>query len=181
LSPEAITYLTDQVRSRVQQDLPIMIIGVVPAQDIQRGDPGAILKLGKDHGFDTVLVAVFSSAESEVPRWFPLDGAPEQGGTRPGVSGFETVNYARVELALLDVKADLVVATANGQAWTSLYHLYAPVQSNSYPVIHRSLRIAPIYPPQGHEKDMLRIVAGDEALEQAVLDFQRQLKAAMNG
>jgi hypothetical protein len=107
-----------------------------------------------------------------------LDGAPEQGGSRPQVSGFETNNYALAELALLEVQTGRVVAKAEGQAWSTLNHLYAPVKSNSYPVIHRSLRIAPIYPKEENAKEVLRSIAGDEALEQAVLDLQRQWKKA---
>jgi hypothetical protein len=125
-----------------------------------------------------VLIALFSSAESEVPVYLPLDGAPEQGGARPQVSGFETNNYALAELALLEVQTGRVVAKAEGRAWTQLNHLYAPVESNSYPVIHRSQRIAPIYPKEANAKEVLRSVAGDEALEQAIFDLQKQWQKA---
>ena len=50
---------------------------------------------------------------------------------------------------------------------SDLNRLYVPKISNAYPVIHRSLRVAPIYPPETEAKDVLRSLAADEALEQA--------------
>jgi hypothetical protein len=115
---------------------------------------------------------MFSSAELKVPTYLGLGGSPEQGGGRPNVPGFEANNYALVELALMDVAPGQFVARADGRAWSQLLRLYVPIKSNVYPVIHRSLRTAPIYPPEDQAKDILRSIAGDEALEQAVLHLQ---------
>jgi len=119
-----------------------------------------------------VLVALFSSEESEVPTYLGVTGDPEQGGGRPGVPGYEAVNYALAELALIDAVSGQVVARSEGRVWVRLNRLNVPIKSNAYPVIHRSLRVAPIYPPEADAKDILRSIAGDEALEQAVAKLQ---------
>jgi hypothetical protein len=54
--------------------------------------------------------------------------------------------------------------------------LNVPINSNAYPVIHRSLRVAPIFPPEKDAKDILRSIAGDEALEQAVSKLEQAWK-----
>ena len=118
------------------------------------------------------MVAVFSSAESEVFAYLPLTGDPEQGGTRPLVPGFEAHNYALAELALVRIDNGTTLHRSDGRAWARLNRLNTPLDSNAYPVIHRSGRVAPIYPTEENAKDILRSIAGDEALEQAVMHMQ---------
>lgn len=168
LSEKARAFLAHQVRERVEGATPIHVAQVLTAGSASESQgPEALAKLARDQGLAYLLVAVFSSAESEVPAYLPLTGDPEQGGSRPGVPGFEAVNYALAELALVDARSGLVVARSDGRAWARLNRLYVPKVSNSYPVIHRSLRVAPIYPPETEAKDVLRSLAADEALEQA--------------
>jgi hypothetical protein len=169
LSDHAKAFLSDQVRRRVEPATPIRVVKVLTVADpSQRQDRQTLAKLAQEQGLSYVLVALFSSAESEVPLYLPLGGDPEQGGGRPTVLGFEADNYALAELALIDATSAQVIARSDGRAWSRLNRLNVPIQSNSYPVIHRSLRVAPIYPPEKDAKDVLRSVAGDEALEQAV-------------
>ena len=173
LSDKGREFLTDKVRQRIEEKLPLRLVKVLPATDLaSRQDPQLLARLAQEQGVGYLLLAIFSSAESEIPLFLPLDGAPEQGGSRAKVSGFEAINYALAELALLDVKTGQVMLRADGRAWSKLNRLYVPVLSNSYPVIHRSLRIAPIYPKEENAKDMLRGIAGDEALEQAVFHLE---------
>ncbi|MCS6293752.1 MAG: hypothetical protein H8J66_11820 [Nitrospira sp.] len=168
LSDKARAFLTHQVRERVQGATPIHVTQVLTAADSSRPQgPEALAKLAREQGLAYLLVAVFSSAESEVPAYLPLTGDPEQGGSRPSVSGFEAVNYALAELALVDAGSGQVIASSDGRAWARLNRLYVPKISNAYPVIHRSLRVAPIYPQESDAKDVLRSLAADEALEQA--------------
>ncbi len=175
LSDNGRAFLTDQVRQRIEEKLPLRLVKVLPATDLaSRQDPQLLARQAQEQGVGYLLLAIFSSAESEIPTSLPLDGAPEQGGGRPRVSGFEAINYALVELALLDAKTGQVLIRADGRAWSKLNRLYVPVQSNSYPVIHRSLRIAPIYPKEDNAKDVLRGIAGDEALEQAVFHLETE-------
>ncbi len=168
LSDKARAFLTQQVRDRVEGATPIHVAQVLTAGNSSQ-DQGSesLAKLAREQGLPYLLVAVFSSAESEIPTYLPLTGDPEQGGSRPGVPGFEAVNYALAELALVDARSGQVVARSDGRAWARLNRLYVPKVSNSYPVIHRSLRVAPIYPPEAEAKDVLRSLAADEALEQA--------------
>lgn len=168
LSEKARAFLTKQVQDRVAGATPIHITQVLTAgSPSQPQGPEALAKLAREQGLAYLLVAVFSSAESEIPTYLPLTGDPEQGGSRPGVPGFEAVNYALAELALVDARSGQVVARSDGRAWARLNRLYVPKISNAYPVIHRSLRVAPIYPPETEAKDVLRSLAADEALEQA--------------
>lgn len=168
LSEKARAFLTRQVRERVEGATPIRVSQVLAADgSSQPQGSEALAKLAREHGLTHLLVAVFSSAESEVPAYLPLTGDPEQGGGRPNVPGYEAVNYALAELALVDVGSGQVVARSDGRAWARLNWLYVPKLSNAYPVIHRSLRVAPIYPQEADAKDVLRSLTADEALEQA--------------
>ncbi|MEC4890611.1 MAG: hypothetical protein RI101_11170 [Nitrospira sp.] len=173
LSDRAKAFLTHQVRERVEGATPIHIAQVLAANgSAQPQGPDALVKLAREQGLTHLLVALFSSAESEVPMYLPLTGDPEQGGSRPGVPGYEAVNYALAELALLDTASGQVIARSDGRAWARLNRLNVPMASNAYPVIHRSLRPAPIYPPAADAKDVLRSLAADEALEQAASKLQ---------
>lgn len=168
LSEKAKAFLTHQVRERVEGATPIHVTQVLTADGTsQPQGPDALAKLAREQRLTHLLVAVFSSAESEVPAYLPLTGDPEQGGGRPEVPGFEVVNYALAELALVDGGSGQVIARSDGRAWARLNRLYVPKLSNAYPVIHRSLRVAPIYPQEADAKDVLRSLTADEALEQA--------------
>lgn len=177
MSDHSMAFLTDRVQEEVQRALPIKIVKALPAAGISpAGDPEPFVRLAREHGLEYLLLAIFSSQESEVPTYLPLTGAPEQGGTRPKVSGFEANNYALAELALLDAKTGEPVVQANGRAWASLNRLYTPIKSNAYPVIHRALQIAPIYPTEENAKDVLRSIAGSDALDQAVMHLTDEWK-----
>lgn len=173
LSDKGKAFLADRVRERVQSMTAIRVQTVLSSGTgvLPQGQE-ALAKMAKESGQPYLLVALFSSAESEVPAYLPLTGDPEQGGSRPAIPGYEAVNYALAELALIDAASGRVVARSDGRAWTRLNRLNVPMASNAYPVIHRSLRPAPIYPPEADAKDIMRSMAGDEALEQAVARLQ---------
>lgn len=174
LSEEAKGYLTNQVSQRVAKTTPIRVVKVLTAADnAQPQDQQALARLAKEQGVSHLLLALFSSAESEIPLMLPFTADPEQGGGRPKALGFEANNYALAELALLDTANGQVIARSDGRAWTRLNRLNVPVKSNGYPVIHRSLRVAPIYPQEENAKDVMRSVAGDEALEQAIYKLEQ--------
>ncbi|WP_455379358.1 hypothetical protein [Petrachloros mirabilis] len=169
LSDKAKAFLADQVRKRVEAATPLRVDKVLTVADPSNiPNKPAMVQLGREQAVSHVLVALFSSMESVVPVYLSIMGDPEQGGGRGDVLGIETVNYALAELALIDVTSTQVMARSDGRAWSRLNELNVPIKSNSYPVIHRSLRNAPIYPPEEDAKDILRSIAGDEALEQAV-------------
>jgi len=173
LSDKARAFLTDQVQRRVETAVPIRIVTVLAGTEAALShDSQRLRQFAQERAVPYLLLALFSSAESEVPTYLGLGGSPEQGGGRPNVPGFEANNYALAELALLNVATGQLVARADGRAWSQLLRLYVPIKSNVYPVVHRSLRTAPIYPPEDQAKDVLRSIAGDEALEQAVMHLQ---------
>jgi hypothetical protein len=173
LSDKARAFLTDQVRWRIETALPIRIVTVLAGTEAPLPhDSQTLRQLGQERAVPYLLLALFSSAESEVPTYLGTAGSAEQGGGRPNMPSFEADNYALAELAILNVATGQLVDRADGRAWSQLLRLYVPIKSNVYPVIHRSLRTAPIYPPEDQAKDILRSIAGDEALEQAVLHLQ---------
>lgn len=175
LSSGAMAFVRDHLVDRIQGALPVRITRVVdlPPGSEPTSLAGDTLR-AQAQGAPYVLLAVVSQAESEVPLRLPLLADPEQGGGRPAVPGFEMRTNALVEFAVLEVSSGRIVAKAEGQAWNRLNRLYVPVQSNAYPVIHRSLRVAPIYPPEEHAKDIARSLASDEAVEQAVSHLKEQ-------
>jgi hypothetical protein len=169
LSRQALAYLSDAVRRRIEAGTSIRLVKALSSSDLTpETAQQAVISLGKAEGVPYVLMVVFSSMESEIPLMLPATGDPEQGGGRPAISGFEAINYALAELALVETASGKVVARSEGRAWSRLNRLYVPIQSNAYPVIHRSQRVAPIFPKEEDAKDVLRGVAGEEALEQAV-------------
>ncbi len=173
LSPQAIAFLTDRVRQQLEQSLPVQVVKVLsPAGITPEPNPSQFVRLGQHEGVAYLVLAIFSSAEREVAAKLPLTGDPEQGGGRPLVTGYEALNFALAELALIDAKTGMPMVQAQGRAWSRLNRLYVPIKSNAYPVIHRSLRVAPIYPKEENAKDVLRSIAGDEALEQALMHLQ---------
>lgn len=173
LSERAKAFLTHQVRERVEAATPIRVGRVLGSGNGPvPHDREALVRMAQDQGLTYLLIALFSSGESEVPAYLPLTGDPEQGGSRPNIPGYEAVNYALVELALIDAASGQVIARSDGRAWARLNRLNMPMASNAYPVIHRSLRPAPIYPPEADAKDVLRSLAADEALEQAATRLQ---------
>lgn len=154
------------MRRRVETAVPVRIVRVLAETEAALPhDSQNLRQLAQERAVPYLLLAMFSSAELKVPTYLGLGGSPEQGGGRPNVPGFEANNYALVELALMDVAMGQLVARADGRACSQLLRLSVPIKSNVYPVVHCSLRAAPIYPPEDQAKDVLRSIAGDEALE----------------
>lgn len=175
LTEQGRAFLRDQVKQRVHEGLPIQIIKDLSPPLVVNGQaPPEAVRIAREQGMSYVLLAVFSNAESEVPMRLPLDGDPEQGGGgRATTHGFEMRTNGLAELALIETGTGRVVARSEGRAWTKLNRLFMPIQANVYPVIRRSLRVAPIYPKEENAKDITRSLAGDEALEQAVMHLQK--------
>jgi hypothetical protein len=170
LSDQSMAFLTDSLTQQLQRELPVTISQIIPSEEFMPPtDLQAIVHAAKQHGVQYCVVAIVSSQESEVPDYLPLDGTAEQGGTKPQVPGYYAQNYALVELALVQVETGNVLAIADGRAWASLNRLNVPVNSTGYPVVHRSLQMAPIFPTEANAKDVLRSIAAHDASEQAVM------------
>ncbi len=181
LSAAGLTFVTDQTRQRLEGSLPIKVVKMIaPAGPSQ--PPGLLpfQQIGREQGVEYLVVAVFSGAEVERADQLPLGGSQEGGGALGLVPGYSTSNHALVELALIQAKTGRSVIRAEGRAYATLDRLASGVTSNVYPVIRRSGRMARVFPPRDKDQahDVLRSLAGDEALEQAVyhmkLDWDRR-------
>ena len=86
--------------------------------------------------------------------------------------GYEAQNFSVFELALLDSKTGRSVIQANGRAYSTLYRLNVPTDSNVYPVVVRARLFNPIYPQGNNAHDTLRGIAGDDAIKQGVMHLR---------
>lgn len=173
LSAESLTFLTNRLVQELQQNLPMKVVKILPADRIQpEGTRDPFIELARQHDVRYLLLAVWSSVEVEAPAMLPLQGTLSGSGARGQALGFQARNHALVELALLDTELELVLGRTNGRDWATLDRLNVPLKSNVYPVVRRSQRFAPIYPEEASAKDVLRTVAGEEALKQAVMHLQ---------
>lgn len=181
LSDQSMAFLTDSLTQQLQRELPVTITQIIPSEGLMPPtDLQEIVRVAERHGVKYCVVAIVSSQESEVPQYLPLTGTAEQGGTMPFVPGYYAQNYALVELALLQVENRNVVANSDGRAWASLNRLNVPVNSTGYPVVHRSLQIAPIFPTEANAKDVLRSIAAFDASEQAVMHLSSSWRKMMS-
>jgi hypothetical protein len=168
LSQEAFSFLVERITQQVGRNLPLKVTKVfLPDGVSPTGGRQALLRLTAQEAIEYLVVAVVSSAESESPVQLSL-GGPES----VSVSGTQIKNFALVELALVEGKTSEVLVRSHGRAWASLDRLAASGRSHQYPVIRRSSRMAPIFPKAEQAPDLLRALAGDEALEQAVMHFE---------
>lgn len=183
LSTAGLRFVTAQTRQRLEESLPVKGIKVIPSSSASQPGLLPLQQIAQEQGVEYVLVAVFSGTEIETADQLPLGGQQEGGGALGKVSGYSTSNHALVELALIHAKTGRSVIRAEGRAYATLDGLSSGASSNVYPVIRRSGRMARIFPPSDKDQahDVLRSIAGDEALEQAVyhmkLDWDRLSKA----
>jgi hypothetical protein len=85
--------LTGQVRRRVETTLPIRIVTVLAGTEAALPhDSQKLRQLVQEPAVPYLLLALFFSAESEVPTYLGLGGSPEQDGGQPNVPGFEANN-----------------------------------------------------------------------------------------
>lgn len=166
-------FLTDRTRGRVEGSLPFRVAAVLQTESM---DPAQALEAwraqARGQRLDHVLVALFSNDQTDTPDSLLMDGSQEGGGAMGRVLGITTTNFALAELALLSLAGGnaTVLARAEGRAWGTLERLANGVESNAYPAIRLSGRSARVTPPadEASAKDVLRGVAGMNAMEQAV-------------
>jgi hypothetical protein len=171
LQPGTLQNLGGYLQEEIQNQLPIQLSSVLYPDAVKpNGSVDQYIQLAKDHGVPYLLLAILSSSEVEVSDRFPLGGSQGGGGGRGWLVGWRAENYARLELALLEVQAGKLVVTKDGQAWAVLERLAVPMESNVYPVVRRSQTQPPIYPnSEGDAFDTLRWVSGQDAIAQAVM------------
>lgn len=174
LSQETFTHMRGLLRNRLMRELPMTIVkDLTPVQIPPQQNLSPFIKVAEQNGLDYVLVAVLSSEETSYPTYLPFNGIVQQGGGTGNNPGYETQNFALVELALLDVKESRLVRVADGQAWATLYTLDNQLKSNVYPVVVRAQQVNPIYPESyANAPDILRAVSADDAIKQALQHFK---------
>lgn len=124
----------------------------------------------EEQGVEMLLIAVLSHVEKRSQDSLLLDGSHEGGGAMGTVLGSVTSDYALVELALLDTKADRVLARAEGRGWATLEEIDSRLASYVYPAIRKAGGMQRYFPPREDpaKRATLRWVAGEDALNQAV-------------
>lgn len=175
-------FLTDQTRKMAESRLSIRIASVLdsPTENAAQAlDAWRTQAQGQQ--LSHVLVALFSNDQTDTPDTLPLDGTQQGGGAMGRVLGITTTNFALAELAVLSFndKGREVLARAEGRDWATLERLDNNMESNAFPSIRRSGRLARIVPPadEARAKDMLRGIASADALEQAMARLEVQWKS----
>ncbi len=171
LQPGTLQNLGGYLQEEVHKQLPIQLSPVLYPDGLKpNGSADQYIQLAKDHGVPYLLLAILSSSEVEFSDRFPLGGTQGGGGGRGWLVGWRAENYARLELALLEVQSGKLVVSKDGQAWAVLERLAVPMESNVYPVVRRAQIQAPIYPnSEGDAFETLRWVSGQDAIAQAVM------------
>ncbi len=171
LQPGTLQNLGGYLQEEVHKQLPIQLSPVLYPDGLKpNGSADQYIQLAKDHGVPYLLLAILSSSEVEFSDRFPLGGTQGGGGGRGWLVGWRAENYARLELALLEVQSGKLMVSKDGQAWAVLERLAVPMESNVYPVVRRAQIQAPIYPnSEGDAFDTLRWVSGQDAIAQAVM------------
>lgn len=171
LSDEELRPVPELFRVRVERDLPVKVVREMPMRVVSdRAGTISWKQIAGEQGVETLLIAILSHVESRSQDSLLLDGSHEGGGAMGTVLGSVTSDYALVELALLDTKADRVLAHAEGRGWATLEEIDSGLVSNVYPAIRKAGRTQRYFPPREDpaKRATLHWVAGEDALSQAV-------------
>ena len=176
LSENALTRFTVITKSKLESTIPLDIQEVVRLDTFQRGTGVEELKgLSKDDQVEFVILILTSSEEVKTPAY--LDASAPDVGILPGN---EIENYALVEVALVDIRSGRSLIQAHGRSHARLEQLDVPIESNRYPLVQGSAHTNRYFPSEGKEIDVLRAVALDEALDQALLQFDSKWRATVS-
>ena len=171
LSDEELRPVPELFRTRLEHELPVKVL----KEALVRAMPdraGAISwkQIAEEQGVETILIAILSHVEKRSQDSLLLDGSHEGGGAMGTVLGTVTSDFALVELALLDTKANRVLVRAEGRGWATLEEIDSGLASNVYPAIRKAGRTQRYFPPREDpaKRATLRWVAEEDALSQAV-------------
>lgn len=164
ITEDTWTQFAARVKREVQDRFPFSMQEVVRVEEIPSGKKGSLLKgMGGNSPIEMVLVVLPSGKEVKGPAKFDL--LPEVSM----LNGYQTENYATVELGLLDLTSGKMLLQSEGSSYATLEQLDVPLASNRYPRVRGSSMTKPIYPEEGKALETLRMVALHEALDQAVM------------
>lgn len=171
LSPEALQHLTERIKVRVEESLPLKIVKMAsPRSAADDARDVSWKRAAQEQAVDTLLLAVVSLIEATSRDRLPLDGSQEGGGAMGMLPGSTTSDYALVEFGLLDAKADRLLARVEGRGVATLEQLDSGLTSNAYPVVRQPGKAQRYFPPKTDKEaqGMVTYVAVDDALEQAL-------------
>ena len=154
LSQSRLALMVNLVRESLEQDLPIQVVEVFPISDIPTGESQInVIELARGYGVDHVVLAVLSSQDEETPTHIG------QGFMMTEMPGLEVVNYALVEMALLDVRTGRLIVQAKGQGSELIQELDVPIGADQ--------------PSKAEVRDILRINAAKKALDRTMVEFDK--------
>ena len=154
LSQSRRILMVDLVREFLEQDLPIQVVEVLPISDLPTGKSHInVIELGQKYGVDHVVLVIHSSEDNETPTHIG------QGFMMTEMPGLEVVNYALVEMALLDAKTGRLILQAQGKGSELIQELDVPIGADQ--------------PSKAEVRDILRINASKNALDRTMLEFDR--------
>ena len=175
LSPAMLNELTQGIQYQITKAVPVTFVKILDGNGISpQGNPQQLVDRAQQEGLGYLIVAVLSSNESEVPTYLPINGIIQGGGGPATTPGYEAQNFALAELALLDGNTGQSLLQSHGRAYSTLYRLNVPTESNVYPVVVRSRTFNPIYPQGNNAHDTLRGVSANDAIEQSVMHFKME-------
>jgi hypothetical protein len=171
LPDELAKVVVERLREDINRITPFFIQSILPNEDIRpRGDLGALLEFGKEHGIEYLALAVLSGTEIEYPWTVQLAWVAH---SQPG---WRRDNWSLAELAILDVKTGKALLYAEGRGWATLDRPAAPGITQWYPVVWlRPLEPSWRWWPPSYEAAplTLRVIAMTQAAKQVVLNLQR--------
>lgn len=169
LVQETRSVFTDRAKQWTEQAIPVRVVAILANGAAIKADRPlqSLTELAAEQRLSHLLLVILSSAESEVPVRLSL-GGPES----TSVPGSEVNNYALVELALLEVQNGKSLVRAQGRGWATLETLARAGRSHRYPIIFPSGRATAVAAGDLEPRDALRLTAGLEALEQALVQLR---------
>ena len=177
LSEDSLERFTARTKSALERKVPLEIQDVVRLETLQQGKSMEQLQgLGKDEDIEFVILIMTSSDEVTTPAY--LDASSPDVGILPGN---EIQNYALVEVALVDLQSGKSLIQAHGRSYALLEQLDVPIESNRYPLVKGSVNANRFYPTDDMALEVLRTVALEEALDQAIMRFDSQWRETMSG
>ncbi len=167
LSKDSLERFTARTKFALENKVPLEIQEVVRLETLHPGKSVAQLQgLGKDEDFEFVILIMTSSDEVTTPAY--LDASSPDVGILPGN---EIQNYALVEMALVDLQSGKSLIQAHGRSYALLEKLDVSIESNRYPQVKGSVNANRFYPTDDMALEVLRTVALEEALDQAIMQF----------
>lgn len=164
VSEDSWAQFTAQAKHKIQGHIPVTMEEVLYLKEGPVGEKSDFLRELREHAkTDVVMVVAPSSREVKGPAQF--DVLPEVST----LNGSQIDHYSTVELGLLDLKSGKLLLQAEGNSFATLEQLDVPLASNRYPRVRGSARTSSIYPAEDKALETLRMVARDEALDQAVM------------